>query len=154
MQDKIKELLKEAMKAGDEVSKMTYRGLLSSFMLFLTSNGRTPQGLLTDEEIFSIIRKEIKKREDSIKQFIEAGRQELAESEILEKDILAKFLPAQMSMEQVEEKVKEIISKLGDLDPKNMGKYVGMCIKELKDVASGDMVKSMVEKIVSTGSAK
>ncbi len=148
MQEKIKELLKEAMKAGDETAKMTYRALLSGFMMHLTSNGKTPQDVLTDEEIMTVIKKEIKKREDSIKQFIDAGRAELADSEILEKNILAKFLPAQLTLEETEKKVGEILSKLGEIDAKSIGKYVGMCVKELKDVASGDTVKSVVEKII------
>jgi uncharacterized protein YqeY len=148
LQNKIKELLKDAMKAGDEVGKMTYRALLSSFMTFLVANNRKPQDNLTDEEVLAVIKKEIKKREDSIKQFIDAGRKELAESEILEKDILLKFLPAQLSLEEVEVKVKEILGKLGDLDIKQMGKYIGMCVKELKDVADGNAIKSAIEKIL------
>jgi uncharacterized protein YqeY len=150
LQNKIKDLLKEAMKAGDEVAKLTYRGLLSSFMTFLVANGRKPQDNLSNEEVLAIIKKEIKKREDSIKQFVDAGRKELAESEILEKEILAKFLPAQLSMEEVEKKVKEIVGKLGELDVKQMGKYIGMCVKELKDVADGNVVKSAVEKFLGS----
>jgi uncharacterized protein YqeY len=148
MQEKVKELLKEAMKAGDEVAKSTYRGLLSSFMNELVAKMKKPQDLLNDEEVMTVIRREIKKREDSIKQFIDAGRQELADSEILEKNVLMKFLPAQLSLEEVETKVKEIMGKMGTLDPKMAGKYIGMCVKELKDVASGDSVKSAVEKIL------
>lgn len=150
MQNQIKELLKEAMKAGDEVGKLTYRALLSSFMTFLVANNRKPQDTLTDEEVMAVIKKEIKKREDSIKQFIDAGRKELAESEILEKDILSKFLPTQLSMEEVEIKVKEILGKLGDLDIKQMGKYIGMCVKELKDVADGNAIKAAVDKFLQT----
>ena len=63
LQLKIKDLLKEAMKAGDEVAKMTYRGLLSSFMTFLVANNRKPQDELTNDEVLAIIRKEIKKRD-------------------------------------------------------------------------------------------
>jgi hypothetical protein len=150
LQNKIKDLLKEAMKAGDEVGKMTYRALLSSFMTFLVANNRKPQDPLTDEEVMAVIKKEIKKREDSIKQFIDAKREELAESEILEKNILMKFLPAQLSLEEVEVKVKEIMTKMGELDIKQMGKYIGMCVKELKDVADGNAIKAAVEKILGT----
>jgi uncharacterized protein YqeY len=73
----------------------------------------------------------------------------LAESEILEKDILAKFLPAQLSMEEVETKVKEMLGKLGDaVNASQAGKYIGMCVKELKDVADGNTVKAAVEKFL------
>ena len=152
MQEKIKELLKEAMKAGDETAKMTYRALLTSFMNTLVATGKKPQDSLSDEEIMAVIKKEIKKREDSIKQFIDAGRSELADSEILEKNILLKFLPAQLSAEEVEMKVKEILAKVAngaELDVKMLGKYIGMCAKELKDVASGDTIKLAVEKLLA-----
>lgn len=150
LQIQIKDLLKEAMKSGDEVAKTTYRGLLSSFMNFLVANNKKPQESLTDEEVLTVIKKEIKKREDSIKQFIDVKREELAESEILEKNILMKFLPAQLSLEEVENKVKEILNNIGELDVKMAGKYIGMCIKELKDVASGDHIKIAVEKILNS----
>ena len=61
---------------------------------------------------------------------------------------MLKFLPAQLSAEEVEIKVKEILNKMEPLDPKMSGKYVGMCIKELKDVANGDVIKAAVEKIL------
>lgn len=148
LQNSIKELLKEAMKAGDEAAKLTYRSLLTSFMNELVTKGKKPQDTLTDEEIMAVIRREIKKREDAIKQFIDAGRAELSESEKTEKEILMKFLPAQLSTEEIEKKVKEILEKAGELNSAMIGKYIGMCVKELKDVASGDTVKSIVEKIV------
>ncbi len=149
MQEKIKDLLKEAMKSGDETAKLTYRGLLSAFMNYLTTNNKKPQDPISDEEVLSVIRKEIKKREDSIKQFTDAGRPELADNEIKEKDLLMNFLPAQLSAEEIEKKVLEILESQKPFDPKMTGKYVGMCVKELKDVASGDIVKACVEKIIS-----
>jgi len=148
MQEKIKELLKEAMKAGNETGKLTYRALLSAFMNELVSTGKKPQDSLTDEECMTVIRREIKKREDSIKQFTDAGRPELAESEIKERDILKQFLPAQLSEEEVEKKVAEILGA-GPYDKTMSGKYVGMCVKELKDVASGDVIKKAVEKLIA-----
>ena len=60
MQEKIKELLKESMKSGDEVGKMTYRGLLSAFMVYLTANNKKPQDPIADDEVMQVIKKEIK----------------------------------------------------------------------------------------------
>jgi uncharacterized protein YqeY len=150
MQEKIKELLKESMKSGDEVGKMTYRGLLSAFMVYLTANNKKPQDPIADDEVMQVIKKEIKKREDSIKQFTDAGRAELADSEIAEKNILMQFLPAQLSAVEVEKKVLAILEPLKPLDQKMSGKYIGMCLKELKDFASGDLVKEAVEKTISS----
>lgn len=146
LQSKIKDLLKEAMKSGNESAKLTYRALLTEFMKQLVASGKKPQDPLSDEEAMAVVRREIKKRDDSIKQFTDAGRPELAESEIAEKNVLMQFLPAQLSQEEVEARVAQILEPLKPLDPKMSGKYVGMCIKELKDVAGGDAIKSAVEK--------
>jgi uncharacterized protein YqeY len=154
MQNKIKDLLKEAMKTGDEVGKMTYRGLLSAFMVYLTSNNKKPQDPISDEEIMQVIRKEIKKRDDSINQYTNAGRPELAEGEAKEKELLMKFLPQQLSYEEVVTRVKTILSTQNSLDHKVRGKYVGLCVKELKDVANGDDIKKAVESILQANNNK
>jgi uncharacterized protein YqeY len=60
MQEKIKELLKESMKSGDEVGKMTYRGLLSAFMVYLTANNKKPQDPIADDEVMQVIKKKSK----------------------------------------------------------------------------------------------
>jgi hypothetical protein len=116
----------------------------------LVSTGKTPQDIPTDELVMTVIRREVKKRDDSILQFTNAGRPELAESEIAEKNILMQFLPKQLSVEEIQTEVSKILETLKPLDPKNLGKYIGACNAKLKDVANGKDVKEAVEKYLAT----
>lgn len=147
MQEQINQLLKEAMKAKDELSLSVYRALKTSFMNFLVSSGKTPQDNLSDEEVMEVIRKEIKKRTDAFDQFIAVGRQELADLEAKEKEVLMKFMPAQMSLEELTRKVNELLDK-EVIDPKMVGKYVGLANKAFRDVADGKSIKDAVENFI------
>jgi uncharacterized protein YqeY len=147
MQEQINQLLKEAMKAKDELSLSVYRALKTSFMNFLVSSGKTPQDNLSDEEVMEVIRKEIKKRTDAFDQFIAVGRQELADLEAKEKEVLVKFMPAQMSLEELTKKVNELLDK-EVIDPKMVGKYVGLANKAFRDVADGKSIKDAVEAFI------
>jgi uncharacterized protein YqeY len=147
MQEQINQLLKEAMKAKDELSLSVYRALKTSFMNFLVSSGKTPQDNLSDEEVMEVIRKEIKKRTDAFDQFIAVGRQELADLEAKEKEVLMKFMPAQMSLEELTKKVNELLDK-EVIDPKMVGKYVGLANKAFRDVADGKSIKDAVEAFI------
>jgi uncharacterized protein YqeY len=147
MQEQINQLLKEAMKAKDELSLSVYRALKTSFMNFLVATGKTPQDNLSDEEVMEVIRKEIKKRTDAFDQFIAVGRQELADLEAKEKEVLMKFMPAQMSLEELTKKVNELLDK-EVIDPKMVGKYVGLANKAFRDVADGKSIKDAVEAFI------
>lgn len=147
MQEQINQLLKEAMKAKDELSLSVYRALKTSFMNFLVATGKTPQDNLSDEEVMDVIRKEIKKRTDAFDQFIAVGRQELADLEAKEKEVLMKFMPAQMSLEELTKKVNELLDK-EVIDPKMVGKYVGLANKAFRDVADGKSIKDAVENFI------
>jgi uncharacterized protein YqeY len=149
MQAKIKDLLKEAMKSGDETAKGVYRGLLTLIMNELVSSGQTPQSIPTDELVMNAIKKAVKQRNDSIDQFEKAGRNDLAEPEKNEREILMQFLPKQLSKEELNIEVKKILESLGELDIKNLGKYIGACNAKLKDVANGKDIKEAVENILN-----
>jgi uncharacterized protein YqeY len=106
-----------------------------------------PQDNLSDEEVMEVIRKEIKKRTDAFDQFIAVGRQELADLEAKEKEVLMKFMPAQMSLEELTKKVNELLDK-EVIDPKMVGKYVGLANKAFRDVADGKSIKDAVEAFI------
>jgi uncharacterized protein YqeY len=148
MQAKIKDLLKEAMKSGDETAKSVYRGLLTMIMNELVNTGKTPQDTPTDELVITVIKRAVKQRDDAISQFTNGGRPELAESEIAEKNILMQFLPKQLSVEEIAKEVATILETLKPLDPKNLGKYIGACNAKLKEIANGKDVKEAVEKFL------
>jgi uncharacterized protein len=149
MQIKIREMLKDAMRSKDEIALSVYRAILTSFMNELVSAGKTPQDTLTDEECMNVIRREIKKRDDSISQYNNAGRTDLSEPEEKEKVVLMQFMPTQYTLEKIDAAVGKLLEAMQPLDPKMLGRYIGAANRELKDYASGDKIKLAVEAVIS-----
>lgn len=144
----IRESIKEAMKAREEVRLGVLRGLLSACTNELVSLKRTPQDELTDDEVLTVIRRAVKQRKDSIDQFTKGGRPELAESEQAELAILVTYLPAQMSRADVMKVALAKKEELGITDSSKKGQFIGALMKELKGNADGDVVKSVVDEIL------
>jgi uncharacterized protein YqeY len=152
----IKNQIKEAMIAKDTVKLGVVRGLVTAFMNELVATKRTPQDELTDEEALNVIRRAVKQRKDSIDQFTTGGRPELAESEKAELSVLEEYLPAMMSLEEVEAFAKAKITQMGmgqigstGSPQAKAGQFMGTLMKELKGKADGDVVKAVVDKLLS-----
>lgn len=145
MHQQIKSSLKEAMMAKDEVKLSVIRGLLSSFTNELVAKGKTPQDQLTDEEALAVISRATKQRKDSIKQFIDGGRPELAESEKAELAILESYLPAQMSEDEIKAFVEAKKVELGITDKSRALDLVKAVMPELKGKADGALVKQVID---------
>jgi uncharacterized protein YqeY len=141
----IKSGIKEAMLAKDEVRLMVLRGLSSAFTNELVAKGRKPQEELTDEEALAVITRSAKQRKDSIEQFRNAGREDLATSEEAELAVVNAFLPAQMSREEVDAVVAAKKAELGVTDKADSGKLMSALMKDLKGKADGSVVKAAVE---------
>lgn len=101
LQADIKAGLKEAMIAKDSVKMTVIRGLMTAFTNELVATARTPQSELADDEAITVIRRAVKQRKDSIEQFTNGGRPELAESEQAELTILETYLPKLMSQDEI-----------------------------------------------------
>lgn len=101
---------------------------------------------LTDEEIISVIEKQIKNRRDSIEQYKNAGRNDLAEQESQEIKALEKYLPEQLSEEEIEKIVLEVIQEVGAKDKSDFGKVMGKIMPKVKGKADGNLVKKIVQK--------
>ena len=149
LQQQIREQVKEAMKAHEEVRLSVLRGLLSGFTNELVATKRTPQEELKDDEVLNVIRRAVKQRKDSIDQFTKGGRPELAESEQAELVVLEKFLPQMMNREDVMKIAKAKIEAMGSVDKSKSGMIMGIIMKELKGQADGDIVKSVVDEILN-----
>lgn len=149
MQNKIREKLKEAMIAKNEIALNVYRGILSAFTNELVSKGKTPQDTLTEEESVTVIKRLAKQRKDSIEQFEKGGRPELAESEKKELEILETFLPQLMSIEEITKIAEAKKAELDITDKSKMGQLMGAVIKEAKGLADGADVKKVVEGMFS-----
>ena len=143
--ESIKAELKEAMKAKEAVRLRVVRGLLTAFMNELVATGRTPQDLLTDEEVMAVIKRAAKQRKESITQYEAAARPELAAPEKEELVVLEGYLPQMMSIEEITPIVEAKKTELGIDDKSKMGILVGAVMKELAGKADGGDVKIVVE---------
>ncbi len=147
MQNTIKDKLKEAMMAKNEVAVLTLRNIMSSFTNELVSKGKKPTDVLTDEECLTVIARLAKQRRDSIEQFTNGGRADLAENEMAELAIINEFLPTQMTESEITEFLKNYIAN-NTIDPDKKGQALGGIMKELKGKADGNLVKQIFDSLL------
>lgn len=137
----IKNQIKEAMLAKDTLRLGVVRGLVSAFTNELVAKKRKPDEELSDEDALAVISRQVKQRKDSIEQFEKGSRQDLADVEKAELAVLEKYLPAQMSEQEI---VAYVNSKQKpDIAQKNQ--FMGSIMKELKGKADGMLVKKAVD---------
>ena len=147
LQQKIKEEIKEAMKAKDQVKLGVVRGLVAGFTNELVTLKRMPDGELTDEEVLNVIRRAVKQRKDSIDQFSKGGRTDLAETEQAELSVLEKYLPAQMSEADLTSLVEKVITE-NNFAAKDFGSAMGKLKAQAGDKADGaTLAKLLKEKL-------
>ena len=144
LQKQIMEELKTAMKSKDVVALQALRAVKSAFLLAKTETGAGDD--LTEDQEMKIIQKQVKQRKDSAAIFIDQGRQDLADPELAEIEVLEKFLPEALSEEAIEKVVLEIIAKTGAEGMKDMGKVMGMVSKQLAGQADGKTISGIVRK--------
>jgi len=152
LQENIKEQLKNAMRQKNMERLNILRLISSAFTNEMVSEARIATGrksndLLSDEEAIKILKKEAKKRKDSIEQYIIANRPELAEVENFELKVIEEFLPTQMSREEIFAKVSTKISE-SIIDPTKKGQFIGLMMKELGSNADGTLVKKIIDEII------
>ncbi len=146
IQDKIKDEMKQAMMAKDQVKLTVIRGLVSAFTNELVANGKTPQSPIDDESALKVITRAAKQRRDSIEQFEKGGRPELAEAEKSELAILESYLPKLMSADDIKKVVEAKKVELEIKDKSGIGKLIGSVMVDLKGKADGAVVKQVVEE--------
>jgi uncharacterized protein YqeY len=147
LHETIKEQLKDAMRAKDEVRLRTIRGMLTTFTNELVATSRKPQEMLNDEEVINVIRRLAKQRKESITQFVSGGREDLAVGEREELVVLEAYLPQMMSEEEVRKIVEAKKVEMGIDDKAKIGQFVGTLMKDLKGKADGAMVKQIAESL-------
>lgn len=140
MYDKLMADMKEAMKAHDIKSVNAIRGVIAKAKDITVNAGKE----MTDEAVLSVISKGVKQREESIAQFAAAGRAELAEGERVELEFLKKYLPAQLSEEEVAALVKAVIAETGASSKKDMGMVMKETMARAKGQADGKLVSRIV----------
>lgn len=144
LQEQLKEDMKIAMRDKDVVSRDTIRFLNSAIKQIEVDERRT----LDDNDVIKLIQKAIKQRNESIEQFKLASRDDLVEAETAQLKVLEKYLPKQLSDEELEAKIKDIISATGATSIKDMGKIMGVASKDLAGIADGKRINEAVKKIL------
>lgn len=136
--------LKVAMKTKDQVALESLRAIKSAILLAQTEKGAG--GSISEEEELKILQKLVKQRKDSAAIFMQQGREDLAAPELAQAAVIEKFLPEQMSEEEIEEVVVKAIDQTGATDMKDMGKVMGVVTKQLAGKADGKTISGIVRK--------
>lgn len=147
LKQQLRDELKDSMFAKDELRTSVLRMLISAITYFEIQKGGAGYEA-TDEDVMTVIDKQVKQRRDSIEQFEKAGRQELADKEKAEMAILEKYLPEQMGEEEVRVLVKEAIEQTGATTPQDMGKVMGALMPKTKGKADGTLVSRIVRELL------
>lgn len=144
LKKRLQEDLKAAMKEKDTFKRDTVRFLMSAIKQVEVDTRKE----LSDADIVKIIQKSVKQREEAAAQYKEGGREDLYEKEMKEAAILKSYLPKQLSDEELEAKLKEIIAEVGATSLKDMGKIMGVATKKLAGVADGKRINETVKKLL------
>ncbi len=123
------------------------RAIKSSLLLAQTQKGNKSE--ISEEDEIKILQKLVKQRKESADIYIAQNRSELAEVEINQSKIIEKFLPEQMSLDQIEKIISELIDKTGASGMKDMGKIMGMASKQLSGKADGKTISNIVRAKLS-----
>ena len=147
LKERINEDLKTAMKEKDALKLQTIRSIRALILEFEKSGSGKE---LTEEDEIKMLSQAAKKRQESIEQFRNADRIELAEKEEAELKIIQVYLPKQLSEEEIENEVKRIASEIGAASKADFVKLMPAAVKELKGKADGKTIKIIVEKILGS----
>ena len=139
--------IKTAMLARDKVALEALRGIKKEFLEAKTAKGG--DGTLPDDQAVKILQKMVKQRKESARIFTEQNRQELADNELAEVAVIEKYLPAQMSDEQLESEIAAIFALLGAAGPQDMGKVMGVASKQLAGKAEGRAISEKVKALLN-----
>ncbi len=144
---KINNDIKEAMIARDKVKLESLRAIKSAILLAKTAEGASKD--VTDDQVIKIIQKLVKQRRESAAIYSEQNRPELSQNELSEAEAMEIYLPAQLSEEELEIKIKSIIESVGASKPSDMGKVMGVATKELSGSADGKMISAIVKRLLN-----
>ena len=146
LEEKINNDIKEAMKSKDQARLRGVRAIKSAILLQKTSG--SGQEMDKDSEI-KMLQKLIKQRQDSYDIYIKQNRNDLADVEKGEIDVIMGYLPDQLSEKELEKRLKDLISQLGASTMKDMGRVMGAATKEFGGQADGKTISSIVKSLLS-----
>ncbi|MGS2738949.1 GatB/YqeY domain-containing protein [Sinomicrobium sp. M5D2P17] len=143
LQSKVMEEMKAAMKAKDTVSLEALRAIKSALLLAQTESSAKE---LSEADELKLLQKLVKQRKDSAAIYTEKDREDLAEPEIAQAAVIEKFLPEQMTEEEIAEVIEKIIAETGAGGMKDMGKVMGLATKQLAGKADGKVISTIVKQ--------
>ena len=147
LEAKIMDHMKEAMKAKDSVALEALRAIKSAIILAKTEAGATDT--LTEDQEIKMLQRLVKMRKDSAEIFTKQNRPDLAEPELAQIAVIEKFLPAQLSEEEVEAIVAKIIAETGASGIASMGKVMGLATAQIGGQAEGKVISGIVKKLLA-----
>lgn len=142
----ISEAIKTAMREKDRVALDSLRAVKSQILLLKTE---AKGAEVSAEQEIAILQRMIKQRKDSYEQFAAQGRNDLADVEDAQMKVIEKFLPKQLSEEELEAAIKNIITENGATSIKDLGKVMGAASKELSGKSDGKSISAMAKKLLS-----
>ena len=146
LEQQIQEDIKAAMKAKDAVAMAAVRAVKNEILLFKTAEGGSKE--VTDGDILKMIQKLIKQRKETAQVYTDNQRPELAENELAEAAVMERYLPKQLSLEELETRIKAIIAEVGATSIKDMGKVMGIATKRLAGTADGRAISAAVKALL------
>ena len=145
MLNQLQDELKIAMKAGDKAAMIGLRNIIGKLKASQIDKGEP----LTKEDALKILKSAAKQLRESVEQYKKGGRDDLVEKELFELSLLDKYLPEQLSEGEIREIVKETIQASGIESMQDMGRVMGMIMKELTESADGKLVQQIVREELS-----
>jgi len=140
--------IKTAMLARDKIALEALRGVKKEFLEAKTAKGS--DGSLPDELAVKILQKMVKQRKESAQIYATQNRTDLADNELAEAAVIEKYLPAQLSSDEIEAIVKDIITTVGATGPQDMGKVMSMATKQLAGKAEGRLISEKVKSVLAS----
>ncbi len=149
LKQRLQDDLKESMRSGDGRRKTVVRLLMAGIRnaeVDARTDGRG--GVISDDDILALIRREIKQHEESLVEAMNASREDLVREQSGELDILRSYLPAQMSREQVVEQARQVIGELKATSPRQHGEVMKVLLPRLKGKADGRLINEVVRELL------
>ena len=149
LSQKIRDDMKEAMKAKDSLRVDTLRGAMAAFTNELVAKGKKPTEEIADADATTVLKRLGKQRKEAADVYEKGGRKELAEKELVELKILEAYLPQMASREEIEKVARAKKEELGVADASGAGKLTGAVLKEFAGRADGNDVKAVIQGLFS-----
>lgn len=141
--------IKNAMLAKDEKTLRSVRAIKAAIIQAKTSEGAG--GVVSEEAETKLLQKLVKQRKDSLAIFQQQNRTDLAQKEQEEIEVIERFLPKQLTPEELKQRLSDIVTQTGAAGPADMGKVMGIASKQLAGLADGKTIGAMVKELLAKG---